>query len=149
MPYINKAKGTTYGSPQWLVEKYLPKKYFDVAPYPWNPDTWNGLTYQWPDKVCYCNPPFNGLSRGWSKKIKAEALKGTKIVLLMPVRSGSKYTRTDLLPLCSHIVLLPKIKFVDHEKVCEIHSVCPAALMLMYFNWKPKDLIHLKCSLSL
>ena len=150
MPYINRSKGTIYGTPAWISKKYLPSKYLDVAPYPWDKTVWNGLTHAWSStQVNYCNPPFGDLSKGWSQKVKKEAEFGKRICLMMPIRSGSKYTRSDLLPFCCHLVLLPKIKFIDHEDVCNVKGVCPTAVCLMYFNYKPENLTSLNCTLSL
>ena len=148
--YITKSKGTVYGTPQWILKKYLPATYFDVAPHPWMPDKWNGLTMDWkaPPSVNFCNPPFQDLARHWADKIKKESLMGKKICLLMPARTSSKYTREKLLPYCQHIVFLPKVKFIDYEDKCITKAVCPAAIVLMYFNYKP-ELENLNCTVSL
>jgi len=148
--YISKAKGTVYGTPQWILDKYLPKTYMDVAPHPWNRENWNGTLDPWSDsQVNFCNPPFKDLAKHWAIKIKKESDLGKKILLLMPVRTSTVYARTKLLPFCSHIVLLPYITFIDHENVCETKiGKFPGSCMLMFFNHKPKE-DNLTCTISL
>ena len=149
--YITKSKGTVYGTPTWILDKYLPATYKDVAPHPFQPEIWNGLTMDWAEtpNVNYCNPPFQDLARKWADVIKNESLKGKLICLLMPARTSSNYTREKLLPYCKHIVFLPKVKFIDYEDKCETKSVCPAAIILMYFNYKPENLEVMDCTMSL
>ena len=157
MAYIQQAKSTIYGTPSWVINKYLPSDYFDTAPYPWKPDklkepgtlqNWDGLRDSWKfDVLNFCNPPFQDLYKGWAKKIKSEALLGKQFFLIMPMRTGAKYTRTELLPFANHIILLPKLEFIDH--VHGKHGFCPVSIMAVCFNYEPPNCKKLKCSLSM
>lgn len=53
----------------------------------------NGLKQSWEGHTVWCNPPYGG--RGtiekWVKKAYNESLKGVTTVLLLPVRTDTKY----------------------------------------------------------
>ena len=91
----DKAKSHLYGTPKWVLDRYLPKEYLDVAPFPWDKSKWDGLEDDWDEKlVNYCNPNFDGLARNWSKKVHLEAVqKHKKVVLMFPILAKTQKTR--------------------------------------------------------
>lgn len=51
----------------------------------------NGLIQDWSNEVVFCNPPYGREIYDWVKKCYNEHLNGTKIVLLIPSRTDTKY----------------------------------------------------------
>ncbi len=58
------------------------KKYF-------SPDL-DGLSQKWTG-VCWCNPPYGSTISCWVEKAFYEAQKGATVVLILPVRSDTKW----------------------------------------------------------
>ena len=51
----------------------------------------NGLIQDWSNEVVFCNPPYGRNIKNWVKKCYDEALKGTRIILLIPARTDTSY----------------------------------------------------------
>lgn len=50
----------------------------------------DGLLQDWSDEVVWCNPPYSDL-KSWTRKCAEEGNKGTKIVLLIPARTDTRW----------------------------------------------------------
>ena len=62
---------------------------YDPCPYP-RPAGWDGLREDWPGRVCYVNPPFEGPGTGfskWARKCVEQAEGGRTVILIYPVLS--------------------------------------------------------------
>lgn len=52
----------------------------------------NGLEKDWAGETVFCNPPYGTAIKHWVKKCADEAKKpGTKVVMLIPARTDTKY----------------------------------------------------------
>lgn len=51
----------------------------------------NGLKQSWQGEIVFCNPPYGREIGKWVKKAYDEAMKGTKIVMLIPARVDTKW----------------------------------------------------------
>lgn len=100
--YNFEQKRNDYMSPVELVNKALNKKnkdFFDLdvccskenipAIYHYIDGKVNGLIVPW-KKLNWCNPPFDECSK-WIKKAYEEQQKGNETVMLIPVRTETKY----------------------------------------------------------
>lgn len=67
-------------------------KLFDPCPAGWNVDHgWNGLYIDWPvNKYSFVNPPFSQIDK-WAAKCQYEWERGAGVLLLIPVRTDTKY----------------------------------------------------------
>ncbi len=66
---------------------------YDPCPFP-RPAGWDALSEDWPGKVCYVNPPFEGPNTGfsrWAKKCIEQSQRGRTVVLIYPVLSWLQY----------------------------------------------------------
>lgn len=102
MKYNYSKKRNDYLSPPDLVEKALKEKGvlcfdLDVCCSQLNIPAHqhcvngidNGLTFKWA-KLNWCNPPYDDCSK-WIKKAYEEQQKGNETVMLIPVRTETKY----------------------------------------------------------
>jgi hypothetical protein len=88
----------SYPTPSLIYES-LDKEFqfddFDPCPLH-NPSNVDGLTLSW-KKTTFCNPPYSRLQTtkrfgiGWIEKSYSEALKGKTVILLLPVRSDTRW----------------------------------------------------------
>ena len=59
------------------------KKYYNIQK--------DGLSQDWSNDVCWCNPPYGKNISKWIEKAYVESEKGTKIVMLLPSRTDTKW----------------------------------------------------------
>lgn len=93
----------------------------------------DGLNAKW-DKLNWCNPPFDECSK-WIKKAYEEQQKGNETVMLIPVRTETKYWH-------DYILFNPRVKIQWLRKGYSFISpddgkpvgVFKNALALVYFN---------------
>lgn len=93
----------------------------------------DGLELPW-KKLNWCNPPFDECSK-WIKKAYEEQQKGNETVMLIPVRTETKYWHKYILfnPNVSIQWLRKGYCFINPEKM-EIMPIFKNALALVYFN---------------
>lgn len=93
----------------------------------------NGLTENWTD-FNWCNPPFNECAK-WIKKAFEEQQKGNTTVMLLPVRTGTKYWHDYILfnPNVDIKWLRKGYKFIDSETQKEL-GIFKNALALVLFE---------------
>ena len=113
---------TSYSTPQWLFDQYNEEFHFtiDVAAdaenakcpryYTINDD---GLKQDWSGEIVWCNPPYGGLLP-WVRKAYEESLKGTPVIMLIPVRSDTRYWHDYVIPFAEVRLLRGKLKFGNH-----------------------------------
>lgn len=51
----------------------------------------DGLTQDWSNDVVFCNPPYGREISKWVEKAYRENIKGAKVVLLVPARTGTRW----------------------------------------------------------
>ena len=100
-----KSKGIDYTTPDKL---FLPLQeefnfQMDVAASPHNTkcdryftEEDNALEQEW-SEMNWCNPPYGSGLPKWVRKAHAEKLKGRTTVMLLPIRSNTKYWREHIL----------------------------------------------------
>ena len=90
----------------------------------------NGLIQDWSNEVVFCNPPYGREIYDWVKKCYNEHLNGTKIVLLIPSRTDTKYFHEFLYkkPNIKLEFIKGRLKFGDSN------NSAPFPSLLAYFN---------------
>ena len=89
----------------------------------------DGLIQDWSNHVVFCNPPYSQIKK-WVAKCYHEYLKGTKICLLIPVRTDTSYFH-DYIYNKENI----KIDFIRGRlKFSNCKNSAPFPSMLVYFN---------------
>lgn len=86
------------------------EKYFDIYD--------DGLSKCWGGNVCFVNPPYGRNLTKWVSKSCLESRKeNTKVVLLIPARTDTKYFHEIIMPFASEIRFLKgRIKFAINGK---------------------------------
>lgn len=90
----------------------------------------NGLIQDWSNEIVFCNPPYGREIYDWVKKCYNEYLKGTKIVLLIPSRTDTKYFHEFLYnkPNIKIQFIKGRLKFGNSD------NSAPFPILLAYFN---------------
>lgn len=92
----------------------------------------NGLTKNWGGQTVFCNPPYGREIYEWVSKCYQESLNGTKIVLLIPSRTDTKYFHEFLYNRPN-----VKIQFIKGRlKFGGSNNSAPFPSLLAYFNIK-------------
>ena len=86
----------------------------------------NGLIQNW-EGVIWCNPPYSDIKL-WVEKAYNESLKGTKIVLLIPVRTDTKYFHSFIYNKAELRFIKGRLKFSDSR------NSAPFPSMLVIYN---------------
>ena len=130
MKYNYTSESINWGTPKHIKDKYL--DYFDPCPYP-KPE-WNGLEIEWKDKN-FVNPPFKDCKK-WAKKCMDEYKRGKEVILLIPVRTSSKYFHEMILPFARLEFLQGKIRFINLDDSADIsnNSGFKDPIMLCHFT---------------
>lgn len=87
----------------------------------------NGLEQDWSGEVVWLNPPYSNIKL-WVEKAYNESLKGTKIVLLIPVRSDTKYFHSFIYGKAKLRFIKGRLKFSDSK------NSAPFPSMLVIYN---------------
>lgn len=90
----------------------------------------NGLIQDWSNEIVFCNPPYGREIYDWVEKCYKESLNGTKIVLLIPSRTDTKYFHEFLYkkPNIKLEFIKGRLKFGDSN------NSAPFPSLLAYFN---------------
>jgi len=83
------------------------KKFFTIVD--------NGLEQDWSNEVVWCNPPYSDIKL-WVEKAYNESLKGTKIVLLIPVRTDTRYFHSFIYGKAELRFIKGRLKFECEDK---------------------------------
>jgi len=86
----------------------------------------NGLEQDW-EGVVFCNPPYSNIKL-WVEKAYNESLEGTKIVMLIPVRSDTKYFHKWIYGKAELRFIKGRLKFSDSK------NSAPFPSMLVIYN---------------
>lgn len=107
-------------TPDWILSwvKCNFGKYFD--PCPPNPK-FDGLSIKW-KKVNFVNPPFDNIS-AWMNKAASEAEKGNLIIILVPFRPHTQYTRRNIKYIRKCLVFNSEISFKNYSNPLP-HCMC-------------------------
>lgn len=133
------SKSNEWATPQDLFDKLNNKYHFTLDPcstienhkcekfYTIEDD---GLIKDWSNDIVFVNPPYDRELYKWVKKCYEESLKGTKIVLLIPSRTDTKYFH-EFLYNKNNV----KIEFIKGRlKFGNSHNSAPFPSLLAYFN---------------
>ena len=94
------SKTNEWETPQDLFDKLNIKYHFTLDPcatdYNHKCDKYytiktDGLKQDWTNEIVFCNPPYGRSIGKWVKKCYEESLNGTKIVMLIPSRTDTKW----------------------------------------------------------
>ena len=144
--YNYKSRKSDYLSPPELVKEALKiknRKCFDLdvccsfknipATQYYSDYKHNGLELPW-KKLNWCNPPYDECSK-WIKKAYEEQQKGNETVMLIPVRTETKYWHEYILfnPGVSIQWLRKGYCFINPDTM-ETMPIFKNALALVYFN---------------
>ncbi len=85
------------------IENHLCPKYYTKEN--------NGLDQSWFNEIVFVNPPYSQIAL-WAEKCSKEYLVNkTKIVLLIPARTDTKYFHSFILPYASIVFIKGRLKF--------------------------------------
>lgn len=96
----------------------------------------DGLAQDWSKDVCWCNPPYGKTIKDWIEKAYNEAKKGSKIVMLLPARTDTKWFHDYIYrnELAEIVFIKGRLKFSG----CKNSAPFPS--MLVYFNIDKNDI---------
>jgi site-specific DNA-methyltransferase (adenine-specific) len=75
----------------------------------------NGLSKDWSGEIVFCNPPYGGSIGKWVEKCYKESLNGTKIVMLIPSRTDTRWFHSYILGKAEIRFLKGRLKFVNRS----------------------------------
>lgn len=134
------SQNTTWETPQWLFDKLNEEFNFTLDPccvpetakcskY-YTPEE-NGLIQDWSGETVFVNPPYGREIVKWVTKAHMEAQKGTQIVMLLPVRTSTRWFH-DWIYGCAEIRLLKgRLTFLLNK---ENVGRAPFGSMVVVFN---------------
>lgn len=89
---------------------------FDFDPCPYRCDKFDGLRVTW-GKRNFVNPPYSSIRKWIVKALEERRLHKSLSVFLIPVRTGSRYWHTLILPNARRIYFLPRgVYFQGYDK---------------------------------
>ena len=80
----------------------------------------------------FCNPPYGREIGKWVKKAYLEAQKGTKIVLLIPARTDTRYFHDYIYGKAKIRFLRGRLKFTDEQG--KSYDAAPFPSMLVIYK---------------
>ena len=83
----------------------------------------NGLIQSWENEIVFCNPPYGREIAQWVEKAYNENLKGTKIVLLLPARTDTKWFHNFIYEKHEIRFLKGRLKFNDSKNSAPFPSM--------------------------
>lgn len=100
-------------------ENHKCKKYFTKKE--------NGLNQDWKNEIVFCNPPYGREIYKWIEKAYQENKKGTKIVLLLPARTDTKWFHNFIYNQHEIRFIKGRLKFND----CNVPAPFPSMVVIM------------------
>lgn len=100
----------------------------------------NGLLQDWSNDIVFCNPPYGREIGEWVKKAYDEAIKGAKIVMLIPARVDTKWFHQYIYNKETEGIRVEfikgRLKFTNRTSPTWKEKTFPATFpsMLVYFN---------------
>ena len=96
----------------------------------------DGLSKSWRGETVFCNPPYGRHIGDWVKKAYDESLKGTKIVMLIPARTDTRWFH-DYIYRKNNVrveFIRGRLKFVDCLNREKKANSATFPSMLVFFN---------------
>lgn len=96
----------------------------------------DGLSKSWSGETVFCNPPYGRHIGDWVKKAYDESLKGTKIVMLIPARTDTRWFH-DYIYRKNNVrveFIRGRLKFVDCLNREKKANSATFPSMLVFFN---------------
>ena len=137
------SKTDLWSTPQFLFDKLNDEYHFtlDVCALPNNAKcalyytpSDDGLLQSWSGHICWCNPPYGHGIHKWIEKAYHESLHHTRIVMLLPARTDTKWFHDYILNKAQLTFIRGRLKFGN-----AINSA-PFPSMLAYYNLSPVQL---------
>lgn len=96
----------------------------------------DGLSKSWSGETVFCNPPYGRHIGDWVKKAYDESLKGTKIVMLIPARTDTRWFHDYIYRKDNVRVefIRGRLKFVDCLNREKKANSATFPSMLVFFN---------------
>lgn len=96
----------------------------------------DGLSKSWSGETVFCNPPYGRHIGDWVKKAYDESLKGTKIVMLIPARTDTRWFHDYIYKKNNVRVefIRGRLKFVDCLNREKKANSATFPSMLVFFN---------------
>ena len=96
----------------------------------------NGLNQSWEDQRVFCNPPYTYIKR-WVQKCYSERNKAELIVMLIPVRTDTKYFHDFIYTYAELRFIRGRLYFIDHSgKKMKNNAPFPSMLCIYRRNEK-------------
>lgn len=96
----------------------------------------DGLSKSWSGETVFCNPPYGRHIGDWVKKAYDESLKGTKIIMLIPARTDTRWFHDYIYKKNNVRVefIRGRLKFVDCLNREKKANSATFPSMLVFFN---------------
>ena len=125
------SKTEMWETPQELFDKLDAEYHFDcdVCAIPENtkckkyytPEI-DGLSQKWRGN-CWCNPPYGKAIGKWIEKAYDESTKGTRVVMLIPARTDTKWFHKYILPYADIYFIKGRLKFGNSKNSAPFPSM--------------------------
>lgn len=125
------SKTEMWKTPQELFDKLDAEYHFDcdVCAIPENtkckkyytPEI-DGLSQKWGGN-CWCNPPYGKAIGKWIEKAYNESTKGTRVVMLIPARTDTKWFHEWVLPYADIYFIKGRLKFGNSKNSAPFPSM--------------------------
>ena len=138
---LHSSKNMNWCTPQDFFDKLNAEFHFtlDVAateksskcPKYYTPET-DGLSQSWivDSGAVFCNPPFGKQIGEWVRKAYEESQRGTKIVLLIPARTDTKYFHDYIYGKAEIRFIRGRLKFTDEDGNAKCSAPFPSMLVI-------------------
>lgn len=95
----------------------------------------DGLSKNWFGEVVFVNPPYGKQIGTWVKKCYEEYLKGTKVVMLIPSRTDTKFFHQYIWKIADIRFIKGRLKFVNPN--IEKQNSAPFPSMIVIYDPMP------------
>lgn len=130
---MNSGKDQLARTPDLLMETLDAEFKFDFDPCPPDPE-FDGLSVEW-GASNYANPPYKEVAV-WLNKAVSEKRKGRTTVLLLPVRSNTRWFHDILMPHADEVRLVRgALRFKGYAKASPFASM----IVVLYGSGDPRE----------
>lgn len=89
----------------------------------------NGLIQNWSGETVFCNPPYGSEIKHWVKKCHDEGGGRTKVVMLIPARTDTRYFHEYIYHKAEIRFIKGRLKFEGNQK-CSGSAPFPSMLVI-------------------
>lgn len=76
--------------------------------------TQNGLSQDWDNEICWCNPPYGRDVKKWVRKAYEQSKRNTTTVLLIPCKTNTNWWHDLIIPFAEVRFIRGRVRFIQN-----------------------------------